>query len=172
MATDPNVFLYRMPVGYPGQLNRVEWAKTEAQAITPYNLANAPVAPGIGLVVDATTGFMRAPINSDTSMYGILVREYPIQGGQADPLGSYTLPLQGACSILKSGFIMVLVGGTAAPIKYGPVYWRINGAATGKQIGGFEAAADVTSANTILIANAYFTGAMDANNICEVAYNL
>ncbi len=170
---DPNVFLYRMPVGYPGQINRVEMAKIEAQGITPAGNANAPVALGIGIVIDATSGFVRAPISSDTACYGVIVREYPIQGGQADALGTYTLPSQGEISILKSGYVMVLVGGAGTPSKGSAVWWRINGAATGKQIGGFEAQVDpVTAGNTLLISNAYWTGAMDATNICELAFNI
>jgi hypothetical protein len=171
---DPNVFLYRMPVGYPGQINRVEQAKIEAQVIMPATGTNVPAALGIGLVVDATTGFMRTPIAGDaiTSLYGLIVREYPTQGGQADALGSYTLPIQGAVSIMKSGYMMVLVGGAAAPSKGSPVYWRINGAVTGKQIGGFEAALDATPANTLLVPNAYWTGAADATGICEIAYDI
>jgi hypothetical protein len=173
MATDPNVFLLRMPVGYPGQVNRVEQAKVEAQAITPAGNANAPVAIGIGIVIDATTGFVRSPISGDTALYGIIVREFPIQGGQADALGTYTLPSQGAISILRSGYVMVLVGGAGIPSKTSPVFWRVAGAGVGKQIGGFEAQADPTTpADTIQITNANFTGAMDANNITELAFNI
>lgn len=168
-----NAFTYRMPVGYPGDVNRAEQASVEAQQITPNGNSNAPYAPGQAVVIDATTGMVRTPTSGDTAatIYGVLVREFPSQSTlQVDALGNGFVPLQGACSVLKRGYIMVQLGGTASAVKNGTVYVRIAGAATGKVIGDFEAASD--SANTVTLTNAYFTGAADANGITELAFNI
>jgi hypothetical protein len=64
----------------------------------------------------------------------------------------------------------VLLGGATAAKKNGAVYVRIQNAAAGQPVGGFEAAAD--GGNTVLVTGAYFTSAQDANNNVEVAFNI
>lgn len=168
-----NAFTYRMPVGYPGDVNRAEIASVEAQQITPFGTTGAPPAAGLAVVIDATTGMVRIPAVGDAAaaIYGVLVREYPQQSTlQVDALGNYVPISQGACSVLKRGYIMIQLGGTASATKNGAVYVRINGAATGKVIGDFEAASD--GGNTVALTNAYFTGAADSNGITELAFNI
>lgn len=169
-----NAFTYRMPVGYPGDVNRAEIASVEAQQITPFGITGAPPAAGLAVVIDATTGMVRIPAAGDVlaSIYGVLVREYPQQSLlQVDALGNYVPASQGACSVLKRGYIMVQIGGTTVATKNGAVFVRINGAATGKVIGDFEAAAD--GGNTLALPNSwYFTGAADSNGITEIAVNI
>jgi hypothetical protein len=75
----------------------------------------------------------------------------------------------GVVDVLKRGFINVkLNSGTAS--NGSTVYVRVAAASGAKVIGGIEAAADST--NTIVMANAYFTGAADASGNAEIAYNL
>jgi hypothetical protein len=170
-----NAFTFRMPVGYPGDVNRAEQASVEAQQITPFGTSGAPTAPGLAVVIDATSGMVRLPTTGDalTAIYGVLVREYPSQSTlQVDPLGGLFVPAQGACSVLKRGYIMVQIGGTTAAIKGGPVFVRISGAATGKVIGDFEALADGGNTVALPIQNYYFTGPADANGITEIAFNI
>lgn len=67
--------------------------------------------------------------------------------------------------VIERGGVAVQVNGAAvnAPVIDGAVYVRIAAAATGKPIGGFEAAADGT--NTIQITNAVWGSSADANGV-------
>jgi hypothetical protein len=164
-------FLLRMPAGIPGDINRAEIATVEAQQITPYGTTGAPPAFGIGGVLDATTGMFRIPTSTDATIYGLLARSYPVQDPiQAPALGVSTPPTQGACSILKRGYMSVLLQNSTAAVKGAAVYVRIAGATTPLPAGGIEAAA--VSEDTLLLPSSYFMGPADTNGITEVAYNI
>lgn len=70
-----------------------------------------------------------------------------------------------AVAVIERGAVAVGVNNSAvnAPAIDGAVYVRIAGAATGKPLGGFEAAADST--NTIQITNATWGSSADANGV-------
>lgn len=160
---------YQLPVGFAGDVQRIEVATIETQLIDS-------VAPpqALGLPVKMVAGKIRS-INdaADTadSVCGVTVRAYPIQGNGTDPLGKSTPPRSGAQGVLKRGYILVSLGGTAIAAKNGKVYVRVNGAAVGKPLGGFEAAADGT--NTVAMPSSwYFTGGADAHGITELAVNI
>jgi len=164
-----NVFQYRMPAGFAGDLQRAEVATIETQLIDP---AAAPGA--FGVPVKLVSGKIQ-PINNaaDTAalVQGVNLRAYPIQGNGTDPLGTSTPPASGVVDILKRGYVMVSLGGTADATKGGTVYVRVAGAAAGKPLGGFEAAADST--NTVAMpGNWYFTGPKDAYGVVELAVNI
>jgi hypothetical protein len=166
-------YLLRMPAGIPGDVNRAEHALVEAQVITPYGSASAPAAYGIGIVIDATSGEVRAPAAGDTGIYGFLVRPYPTQEPtQAPVLGTSIPPTQGACSILKRGYMTVKLQNTTAAVKDGPVFVRCNGVTGSLFAGGVEAAADATPANTIPLTNAYFMGPADSLGNVEIAVGI
>jgi hypothetical protein len=166
-----NAILYRMPAGIPGDVTRSAMGLTvEPQIITSAGQANAPVSYGIGVLLDATTGRVRAPTAGDTAIYGILVRPFPTQGPNAsDPLGTSTPMAQGTCDVLRRGYISAIVSGPTAASKNGPVYCRIVAAAN-RPVGAFEAAAD--GGNSIQVTNAAWSGPADANGISEIAYNI
>lgn len=71
-------YQYRMPAGFPGDLQRAEVATIETQLIDP---AAPPTA--FGVPVKMVNGKIQ-PINNaaDTavSVYGVNLRAYPIQG--------------------------------------------------------------------------------------------
>ncbi|MDM8357483.1 structural cement protein Gp24 [Pandoraea communis] len=162
-------YQFRMPAGFAGDLQRAEVATIETQLID----ASAPPA-AFGLPVKLVSGKVQ-PINlaADTAavVYGVNIRAYPIQGNGTDPLGTSTPPTSGVVDVLKRGYINVALGGTASATKNGTVYVRVAGAASGKPLGGFEAAADST--NTVAMpASWYFTGPADANGITEIAVNI
>jgi hypothetical protein len=162
-----NAFLYRMPAGIPGTVNRTQSATVEAQQL---DSTNFPVVYGVPVAIDATSKNVRKIGSGDTAanVYGLYVRPYPTVSG-TDPLGTSTAPSSGLANVLKRGYMSVAVNaGTAA--KNGTVYVRVAAAATGKPLGGIEAAADST--NTIIISGAYFTGPADASGNAEVAFNL
>lgn len=163
-------YTYRMPAGVPGNVTRAEQSTIEAGLYDP----TAPF-PAYGLAMKTVNGKQQPIGAGDTaaSVVAILVRPYPTTGSPAAGfnagLGSAVPPTSGICNRMRRGYIMVLLGGTAPAVKDGQVYVRIAAAATGKPIGGFEAAADST--NTIAI-NATFTGPADAQGNTEIAYNL
>lgn len=168
-------FGLRMPSGIAGQVHRLEASTIEPAFILA---TNPPTAYGVPVALDATSGKIRPMGATDTaaSVYGFNVRPYPTTsfgtlGTSNDPLGVSTPPLSGSTSILKRGYINVLLNGTTAATKGGPIYIRIAAAAAGKPLGGVEAAAD--GANTVVLpAGSYFMGAADAAGNTEIAYNL
>lgn len=167
MTAALNIFQYRMPSGFPGDVQRIESATIVSEVI---DSATYPTA--FGLPVKMVSGKIQPIAASDTaaSVYGFNVRPYPIQGNGTDPMGTSTPPTSGVTDILKRGFIMVQLNGATAAAKNGSVYIRIAAAAAGKPIGGIEAAADST--NTVQLTNAYFNGVADAFGSVELAYNL
>lgn len=163
-------FTYRMPAGIPGDVNRSTVGMTiEAQNVTPFGTTGAPAAFGVPMVIDGTSFNMRVLTSGDTSVYGLLVREFP-QGGSQDGLGTSTPPASGPVSILKRGYMTVLLSGTQAATKGGPVYvWTA--APSGAHItGGWEAANP--SGSGFAVTGAYFMGPADANGNVEIAFNI
>jgi hypothetical protein len=165
-----NAILYRMAAGIPGAITRAGQAKS----VEGINLdtTNYPQSYGVPVAIDATSKAIRKIMTGDTaaSIYGLYVRPYPTQGGANDPLGSATPPTSGIANVMRSGYMTVQLNGATASAKGGTVYVRVAAAATGKPIGGIEAAADST--NTIIMANAIFMGPADANGNVEVSYNI
>lgn len=162
-------YQFRMPAGFAGDLQRAEVATIETQLI------DSSTPPTVfGVAVKYVSGKVQ-PINlaGDTAaiVQGVNLRPYPIQGNGTDPLGTSTPPTSGVTDILKRGYVNVSLGGTTAAAKGGTVYVRVAAAATGKPLGGFEAAADST--NTIAMpSNWYFTGPADAYGVTEIAVNI
>lgn len=160
-------FVYRMPAGIPGDVSRQSAAKIETQLLDA-----AAAFAGYGLFGKIASGKF-VPVGAGdaaSAVYGLLVRPFPTQGANAsDPLGAAVPKTTGPADVLRSGYITVkLNAGTAA--LGGGVYVRVANAATGKPIGGIEAAAD--GANTILVAGASFMGAADANGNVEIGFNI
>ena len=166
-------YTFRMPAGIPGTVNRTEIATVEAQfydMTTPFS--------AFGLAAKIGSNGKMQPVGAGdaaTAVYGWLCRVYPGNPNN-DALGTGTPPQTGSiyasgeCNILRRGYMMVLLNGATAATKGGPVYIRVAAAATGKPIGGVEAASDST--NTILVPNCMFTGAADASGVTEIAYNI
>ena len=175
-------FLLRMPAGIPGECTR-GWGNSiiETQIITPSGTTGAPTAYGVPLVVDSTAGNvgnMRVvgTQSGDTALqgivpYGLLIRPFPTQSSTwpTDALGTSVPPASGPCDVMKSGYATVLLSGTSAAVKGGPVYiWTA--AASGTHIvGGFEATNP--SGNGIAWPGAYFMGPADASSNVEIAVN-
>ncbi|NML34940.1 structural cement protein Gp24 [Paraburkholderia antibiotica] len=162
-------YTFRMPAGFAGDLQRAEVATIETQQID----SSAPPTV-FGVAVKLVSGKVQ-PINNsaDTaaSVYGINLRPYPIQTNGTDALGTSTPPTSGVTDVLKRGYVNVALGGVAAAAKGGTVYVRVANPASGKPLGGFEAASDTT--NTIALpSNTYFTGPADAYGVTEIAFNI
>lgn len=140
MPTPLNIFQYRMPSGFPGDVQRIEAATIVAEVI---DSAAFPTAFGVPIKMVAGKIQPIAAADTAASVYGFNVRPYPIQGNGTDPMGTSTPPTSGITDILKRGFIMAALNGATAATKNGSVYMRVANPVTGKPIGGIEAASDI-----------------------------
>lgn len=163
-------YIYRMPAGIPGMLTRSEHATVEPQIVMT---TNPPLTYGVPVAIDATALQARPFGAGDVAgnIYGFLVRSYPTNGTLInEPIGTAVPPTTGVCNIMTRGYIMANLGGTTAAKKNGAVYVRIAAAASGKPLGGVEAAAD--SSNTVVLPNSHYMGPADAQGNVEIAFNI
>lgn len=130
---------YRMAAGIPGNVTRLHTAQTEPQVL---DTVNYPLAYGLPVIIDATSHGVRGITAGDSRVDGFYVRPYPITGNGTDGLGTSTPPVAGLIDILKSGYMTILLGGSAAAVKQGLVYVRTANPSTGKVVGDIEAAPD------------------------------
>ena len=140
----------KMARGFAGELTRGYFDNTtEIKA----NDATAPVvAFGVAVKLNATADGVTPVTAASDNVYGFAVRVY----GQADCQGEQT---QNLVTIMKRGYMAVaVVGGT--PALGGQVYLSATGAIT------------ANSASATAIEGAVFMGAVDANGLAEVAYNI
>ena len=161
-----NAYLYRMPAGIPGVINRTTQATTEAGIID----TNYPPT-SFGRFVKMVSGLIRTLASGDaaTDVIGLIARPYPYQETTASqPLGTAVPRTTLPCDILKRGYMTVLFSGTTAA-KGGQVYVRIT-ADTGKLVGDIEEAAD--SAKCVAVVGCTFMGAADTDGNVEIAYNI
>lgn len=182
-----NAYLYRMPAGIPGDVNRA-WASTEEPNILDPNYAF--LAYGLCSVMDQTDFQMRPAGGSTTSnkndaaavLYGLLIRPFPTNQQTTNQFfGQNTLgtaqvpPTTGLCDILKRGYMTVLLQGATAAQPGAPVFVLANGASaniTTALCGGIHAAADAGCVQAGSAGTTYFRGAADANGNVEIAWNL
>jgi hypothetical protein len=160
-------YTYRMPSGIPGDVTRQSQAKIETQILD----AGSPFS-AYGLFGKIASGKF-VPVGAGdaaAAVYGFLVRPFVTQGANAsDPLGTSVPKTSGAADVMRSGYASVKVNAGTASVG-SQVYIRVANAATGKPIGGIEAASDST--NTIAVAGATFMSAADAGGNAEIAYNI
>lgn len=174
MAVINNAYAFRMPAGIPGTPNR-EWEHTGEP-----NQLDATLVPGAygDAVKMGSNGRIQALASGDAAaaVYGFLERAFPGQAGTTygattQLLGASAPPAAGRCTVMKRGYMSVLVQGATVPAKGGAVYIRLGGTVpAGGRLNGLEAAPDST--NTVLIPNCYWMGAPDANGNSEIAFNL
>ena len=159
-------FTYRMPAGFPGDVNRMHPASIVAEK---HSTANPVAFFGYPVVVDSATSSVRGLIASDTAVtkiHGVAVRPYPTQSA-TNTFGVGAPAAGGVVDNLRSGFICAqLPTGSAAPAKEGAVFVWIAASAGANTQGGFVSAA--SGSNTVAITNARFVGGMDANNVAEI----
>lgn len=164
---------FRMPAGIPGAVNR-----SHPATVVPYqNDATLPVLLyGQAVSVNAGKNGVRTaqPGDAAANYFGIAVRPFPIQQGQASSdfapaaFGVAGPFVSQAVDVLKSGFIMVQVN-SGAPGLGDPVYVWAAATASPHVQGGIEATNPGGSGYQI--AGAYFNGSPDASGIAEIAVN-
>ena len=172
-------FLTRMGAGFPGDVNR----SNAGQTITPEaaDPANPIPAYGVPVALNSTGTGLRPLAATDTAanVYGLLVREFPVQSAPPNTYGAgqslstpAVPPTQGPLSRMARGFMTINVnaGSMASAVKGAQAYAWTAATTTGHTQGNFEAAA--SAGNTIVVPGAFFRGAVDANGNCEIEYNL
>lgn len=169
-------YIYRMPAGFAGDVNRSHPASIEPCLV---DSGDPPQSYGIPVLVDSVTQGVRQFVAGDQSDtvaagYGMTVRPFPTQQATATDYGA--ISLTGAVvpaasqpiDILRSGYIMVKVNvGTA--VKGAPVYVWCSASAGAHVQGGIEATFD--AGDTTQLLNATFNGGADANGIAEIVFN-
>lgn len=163
---------YRMPFGVPGDLSRPSTATVEAQAF------GATAFPAYGLPVKVVAGLAVPVAAQNDSVYGMLVRPFPITGANAsDPLGTSVPPTSGVANILRRGYMTVKVQlGSASCALGSAVYVRYQNPSGSQIVGGIEGASTgntyALSSSNSFGSGAYFTGPADANGNAEIAFDL
>lgn len=168
-----SVITFRMPLGIQGDISRPSTGTVESQALN----SSAAFAQ-YGLPGKVATGkFVPVAAQNDV-VYGFLLRPFPITGANAsDPLGTSAPPTTGIASILRRGYLSVLVqlGGASCALGSG-VFIRYQNPSGSQIVAGIEGA---TTGNTYQLTStysngsgAYFTGPVDGNNIAELAFNI
>ncbi|SFN48590.1 hypothetical protein SAMN05216516_108135 [Izhakiella capsodis] len=164
--TGQSIYLTQ-PFSYAGALTRPNHSTVEPVVMDTTN----PFA-GDGLPGKKVNGKFVPLAAGDTAavLYGIRVRSFPFTSDK-DLARQLTNPTNYTGDALVRGYIGVKVNaGTVA--DNGAVYIRVGGATATQPIGGFEAVADATATNTVLVTNAHFIGTTDANGIAELAFNI
>lgn len=174
---DAQALTFRMPAGFPGDVNRTHPCWIEPCSI---DVANPPTFTGQACVIDAGTHLLRTVLAGDgalTDIYGFMVRTFPTQQKSSTNYGAATIGNQGApgvgkVDILRSGYIMVTLNNfAAAPSAKGGRVWIWIAATIANHVqGGVEAGASGGSTIELDI-KASFNGAPDSGGVVEVVYN-
>lgn len=171
-----NTFLYSMPTGIPGNVQRLEAATIEAGLFD----ADYP-CEAYGILVKKVEGLIRPVANGDTiaslTKLALLARPYPIQ----EPLGTTVAgqALAGGvpdndqpANLLRRGYMTVVATGNGADaisaiVAGDPVYVRTT--ASPGEVLDFEGG---SASGNQLVPNMYFTGTPDSDGNVEVEFNL
>lgn len=177
LKTRDVAYAYRMPAGFPGDVNR-----THPANILPVQIlsSNPPTLYGQLVVRDVSGNGVRPLGAGDTApnplLLGVTVRPFPTQQAAATnygaaPIGPVAPPTSGEIDMLASGLIMVQMNTSAgAVINGGSVYIWVAATSGGHVQGGYESVA--TGGSTILLPDAYYNGPADSGGVTELAFNL
>lgn len=160
--------LYRMPVGIAGAISRPQDLTTE-----PVILNSANIFSAYGLAGKDSTDGKFIPLAADdaaTVITGLYVRPYPTTS-TPDMVRQVGTGKNFTGDVLKRGYMTVNIGSTAVGLTKGaPVYVRNANPTDESPLGAILGAA-VTD-ETVVLPNATFTGAGDADGNAEIAYNI
>ena len=160
--------LYRMPVGIAGAISRPQDLTTEpvilnsANTFSAYGLAGKDSAEGKFIPLAAS--------DAATVITGLYVRPYPTTS-TPDMVRQVGTGKNFTGDVLKRGYMTVNIGSTAATLTKGaPVYVRNANPTDASPLGTILGAA--ITGETVVLPNASFTGAGDADGNAEIAYNI
>lgn len=162
-----NALLYRMPVGIAGAISRHQDLTVE-----PVILDSTRPFFAYGLVGKFYNGLFVPLAAGDAAekIQGIYVRPYPTTS-TPDMVRQVGTDKNFPGDALKRGYMTVNVGSDASAIvKGGAVYIRNANPTTASPLGAFLAAE--IADETIVLANAQFTGAGDADGNAEISYKI
>lgn len=152
-----NAFLYRMPSGIPGDVTRRESAVIEAQILD----ASTDTPEVYGIPVKMTSGKIRHISGDSETVYGFLVRPYPVQGLTNEALGTATPPTTLPADVLRRGYMTVKCT-TGTPTKNAQVYVNWDNGTLQTTQGGNEDA----------IPQCFFTGVGDSDGNVEISFGI
>lgn len=162
-------YLYRMPVGIAGAISRPQDLTVEPVILKS---DNAFTAYGLAGKYDAD-GFFIPLADGDTAdkVKGIYVRPYPTTS-QPDMVRQVGAGKNFPGDAMKRGYMTVNVGSDASTIKKGaPVYIVVSpDDSIDVPLGGFMAT--LVAEKTVLLPNAEFTGAGDADGNAEISWKI
>jgi hypothetical protein len=172
-------FLYRMPSGIAGDVQRHEHATIEPGIFD----ASYPCLK-FGILIKTVSGKVRPIASADviaTVQKGFLVRPFPIQEPIASTaadelLGGGAPNIAYAANVMKRGYMTVLVGAGGATafasiVKDDPVYCR-QLAAVAPLVGSVGDIEAGSATGNSAITGCYFMGPADSNGFCEIAFNI
>lgn len=160
--------LYRMPVGIPGAISRPQDLTAEPVIL---NSANTFSAYGLAGKDSADGKFIPLADNdAATVITGLYIRPYPTTS-TPDMVRQVGTGKNFTGDVMKRGYMNVNIGGTAVNLTKGaPVYVR-NANPTDASPLGAILGAEIED-QSVLLPNATFTGAGDADGNAEIAYNI
>jgi len=160
--------LYRMPVGIAGAISRPQDLTTEpvilnsANTFSAYGLAGKDSADGKFIPLAAS--------DAATVITGLYVRPYPTTS-TPDMVRQVGTGKNFTGDVMKRGYMTVNIGSTAVNLAKGAsVYVRNANPTDASPLGSILGAA--ITGETVVLPNATFTGAGDADGNAEIAYNI
>jgi len=162
-------YLYRMPVGIAGSVSRPQDLTVEPVILKS---DNAFTAYGLAGKYD-DDGFFVPLADGDTAdvVKGIYVRPYPTTS-QPDMVRQVGTGKNFPGDALKRGYMTVYLGSDASAISKGaPVYIVMSlDSSIDVPLGGFSASS--VAGKTVVLPNAEFTGAGDADGNAEISWKI
>lgn len=160
--------LNRMPVGIAGAISRPQDLTTEpvilnsANTFSAYGLAGKDSADGKFIPLAAS--------DAATVITGLYVRPHPTTS-TPDMVRQVGTGKNFTGDVMKRGYMTVNIGSTAVNLAKGaPVYVRNANPTDASPLGSILGAA--ITGETVVLPNATFTGAGDADGNAEIAYNI
>lgn len=165
MALNPQVIGKEMPHGFAGCYAR----QPDMIVNTRPAGGTDPIAYGSPLKYDSNKNVVLMGASSAaTDFVGVAGFEIKSALTYLDPAGGQYAPGEPVGVFMRGSINVKCNNGT--PVLGGPVYVRVtaNEELPNAPVGGFEAQADSTAANTVQLANCEWGGPADANGVAEL----
>lgn len=163
MARESTAILFRMNLGYHGQISRREFT-TEPSLLKRDKL---PADYGVAVKYDGDNIVPLEAADEASKIAGFFVRPFPTTSYK-DMSYIVAEEMNFTGDILKRGYMTIHVADASAIKKGNAVYVRNANATADSPIGSVVVAAT----DAVELKNAYFTGAGDEKGNVEIAYNL
>lgn len=130
------------------------------------NVGSAPIAFGSALYASGV-GVKAADASfTATKFVGVASRQVQTQLNYINQNGAGEYPVNAPVAVFQLGRVNVICK-SGTPALYGSVYVRITASGT-KAVGDFEARSDDDSGKCVLLSNAQWGSAADANGVAEL----